>query len=91
MTILYHGVVVMEEEETSSKIISLTEVIESKVIKEKELKYYQEQLQEIQRKIGFLELDLSLTRQIIGMIEQESIVSIDTTVPLIGVDTDADV
>jgi len=81
----------MEEEETSSKIISLTEVIESKVIKEKELKYYQEQLQEIQRKIGFLELDLSLTRQIIGMIEQESIVSIDTTVPLIGVDTDADV
>jgi len=81
----------MEEESTSSKIISLTEVIESKVLKEKELEYYREQLQEIQRKIGFLELDLSLTKQIIGMIEQESIVSIDTTVPLIGVDPDADV
>lgn len=78
----------MKEE---SKIISLTEVIESKVIKEKELQYYQEQLREIQHKISFLELDLNLTKQIIGMIERESVLSIDTSVPLIGVDPDADV
>ena len=77
----------MEEE---NKIISLTEVIESKVIKEKELKFYQEQLVEIQHKIGFLELDLNLTKQIIGMIERESVLSIDTSVPLIGVEPDAD-
>ena len=77
----------MEEE---NKIISLTEVIESKVIKEKELKFYQEQLKEIQHKIGFLELDLNLTKQIIGMIERESVLSIDTSVPLIGVEPDAD-
>jgi Tfp pilus assembly protein PilO len=79
----------MSDEE--GKIISLTEVIESKVIKEKELEFYREQLVEIQRKIGFLELDLNLTKQIIGLIEKESIVSIDNSVPLIGVDPDADV
>ena len=77
--------------DTDGKIISLTEVIESKVIKEKELEFYREQLVEITRKIGFLELDLNLTKQIIGLIEKESIVSIDNSVPLIGVDPDADV
>ena len=79
------------KDDTPSKIISLTEVIESKVVKEKELEFYREQLREIQTKIGFLELDLKLTKQIIGMIEEESVVSIDNTVPLIGVDTDADI
>ena len=77
--------------DTDGKIISLTEVIESKVIKEKELEFYREQLREIQTKIGFLELDLQLTKQIIGMIEEESVVSIDNSVPLIGVDPDADI
>lgn len=80
----------MKSDDTPSQIISLTEVIESKVVKEKELEFYREQLREIQTKIGFLELDLKLTKQIISMIEEESVVSIDNTVPLIGVDTDAD-
>ena len=78
------------KDDAPSKIISLTEVIESKVVKEKELEFYREQLLDIQRKIGFLELDLKLTKQIIDMIEEESVVSIDNSVPLIGVDTDAD-
>lgn len=77
--------------DNDGKIISLTEVIESKVVKEKELEFYREQLREIQTKIGFLELDLKLTKQIINMIEEESVVSIDNSVPLIGVDPDANV
>lgn len=77
--------------DTDGKIISLTEVIESKVVKEKELEFYREQLREIQTKIGFLELDLKLTKQIISMIEEESVVSIDNSVPLIGVDPDANI
>lgn len=77
--------------DNDGKIISLTEVIESKVVKEKELEFYREQLREIQTKIGFLELDLKLTKQIISMIEEESVVSIDNSVPLIGVDPDANI
>jgi hypothetical protein len=71
-----------------NKIISLTDVLENKIIKEKELQFYYEQLTEIQRKIAFLETDLSLTKQIISLIEQEKIVQVDTSVPLVGHDKD---
>ena len=64
-----------------SKIISLTDVIENKVVKEKELQYYYEQLTEIQRKIAFLETDLNLTKQIITMIEKEKVIEVDASVP----------
>lgn len=69
-----------------SKIISLTDIIESKVVKEKELLYYREQLEEIQRKIAFLETDLNITKQIISMIEQEKIIEVDTSVPILSFD-----
>ena len=69
-----------------SKIISLTDVLENKVVKEKELLYYREQLEEIQRKIAFLETDLNITRQIISMIEQEKIIEVDTSVPILSFD-----
>ena len=59
-----------------SKIITLTDIIENKVVKEKELLYYKEQLEEIQRKIAYLETDLTLTKQIISLIEEEKIVNI---------------
>ena len=74
----------MTDEE--GNIISLTDVIESKVVKEKELEYYREQLVEIQRKIAFLETDLNLTKQIIRMIETETVLTVDNKVPLIGID-----
>ena len=72
----------------NGNIISLTEVIESKVVKEKELEFYREQLVDIQRKIAFLETDLNLTKQIIKMIEADTIVQVDNSVPLISVPDD---
>ncbi len=69
-----------------SMIISLTDVLENKIVKEKELLYYKEQLEEIQRKIVFLETDLNITKQIISLIEQEKIIEIDTTVPILSFD-----
>ena len=59
-----------------SKIITLTDIIENKVVKEKELLYYKEQLEVIQRKIAYLETDLTLTKRIISLIEEEKIVNI---------------
>ena len=59
-----------------SKIVTLTDIIENKVVKEKELLYYKEQLEEIQRKIAYLETDLTLTKRIISLIEEEKIVNI---------------
>jgi hypothetical protein len=71
-----------------SNIVSLSEVLESKIVKERELEYYYEQLKEIQRKIGFLETDLKLTKQIIHMIEGDKILEVDNSVPLIGIRDD---
>ena len=73
-----------------SKIISLTDILENKVVKEKELLYYREQLEEIQRKIAFLETDLNITKQIISLIEQEKIIEVDTSVPILSFDRPED-
>ena len=73
-----------------SKIISLTDVLENKIVKEKELLYYKEQLEEIQRKIAFLETDLNITKQIISLIEHEKIIEVDTSVPILSFDDPKD-
>lgn len=74
----------------NAKILSLTEVLENKIVKEKELEYYYEQLKEIQRKISFLETDLNLTRRIIKMIESEKIIEIDNSLPILSFGEDND-
>lgn len=70
----------------SDNIVSLIDILESKIIKEKELEFYYEKLKEIQNKIAFLETDLNLTKRIIKLIEGDKILQIDTSVPLIGID-----
>ena len=72
------------------KIVSLTDVLENKIIKEKELEFYREQLVEIQRKISFLETDLNITKQIIALIEQEKIIQVDASVPILSFDESSD-
>lgn len=72
----------------NGKIISLAEVLESKIVKEKELEFYYEQLKEIQRKIGFLELDLKLTKQIINIIEKDKVIEVDAQIPLLDFSKD---
>lgn len=72
----------------NGKIISLAEVLESKIVKEKELEFYYEQLKEIQRKIGFLELDLKLTKQIIHIIEKDKVIEVDAQIPLLDFSKD---
>lgn len=72
----------------NGKIISLAEVLENKLVKEKELEYYYEQLKEIQRKIGFLETDLKLTKQIIAIIEQDKVVEVNPQIPLLDFSKD---
>lgn len=58
---------------TSGKIILLSEVLESKIRKEQELKFYQEELVRIQERIGYLSKELDLTKLIIDMIEHEQV------------------
>jgi len=71
-----------------SKIISLVDVIESKILKESELEYYYNQIKEINRKIVYLEADLNITKTIIKMIESETVIEVENIVPLINIDGD---
>ena len=58
---------------TEKKIILLTEVLETKVRKEKELEYYAKQLEELQRKMFFVKTEIDLTNLIIEIIENEKV------------------
>ena len=61
---------------SENKIILLTEVLETKVRKEKELEYYAKQLEELQRKMFFVKKEIDLTNLIIEIIENEKVVDI---------------
>lgn len=56
---------------SENKILLLTDIIEQKVRKEKELEYYQEQLQDLEKKMWFVRKEIELTNLIISVIESE--------------------
>jgi len=58
------------------KIIMITEVLEQKLRKEKELEYYQQELEKLQQKMFFLKKDIDITNLIIDMIEKETVVDL---------------
>jgi len=61
---------------TSKKIILLSDYIEQKVRKEKELEYYAKELEELQKKMWFIRKEIQLTNFIIEIVEQEKVINI---------------
>jgi hypothetical protein len=59
-----------------TKIVLLQDVYAIKEQKEKELAYYREQLEIITEKLVWIEREYKLTKDIIKMIEQETVMSI---------------
>lgn len=57
-----------------SKLILISDILETRLRKEKEIEYYQKQLEKIQKKMLFLKQDLDITTLIIDMIEKERVV-----------------
>jgi ribosomal protein S4 len=55
-----------------SNIISLADVLEQKIRKEKELEYYEQQLAELQKKMFFVRKDIEVTNLVIDIINDES-------------------
>jgi hypothetical protein len=60
-----------------SKIILLKDVYALKEQKERELKFYKEKMFELQEKMMWLEREVKLTKDIIKMIEDETITNIE--------------
>ena len=62
----------------NTNIIILDKLITSRLKKEKELKYYQEELMELQDKMKNLQMDIDVTNIIIRMINDENVVDLKT-------------
>lgn len=58
------------------RIIAITDFLEQKLRKEKELEFYLKELDELQRKIGYLRKEVDLTNTIIDMIKGELVYDI---------------
>ena len=56
-----------------SKLIQITDILETKLRKEKELEFYQQELEKLKQKMFFLQKDIDITNLIIDMIEQEKV------------------
>ena len=60
---------------SNNKIIFLTDVVETKIRKEKELEFYQKELEKLQNKMFFIRKEIELTNFIINIIEKESVIT----------------
>tara|TARA_B100000497_G_C7276723_1_gene192528 strand:+ start:17 stop:235 length:219 start_codon:yes stop_codon:yes gene_type:complete len=58
------------------KIILLQDLIDSKLRKEQELEYYQNELDKLKQKMWWVQKEINLTNNIIDIIETEKVVDI---------------
>ena len=61
----------------ADNVVSLTDLIETRLRKQQEIEYYQEALEKLQRRIGELGKEVDITTLIIDMIENERLLTID--------------
>ena len=61
----------------TDNVISLTDLIESRLKKQREIEYYQETLVQLQRRIAELDKEVGITTLIIDMIETERVLTLD--------------
>jgi len=60
-----------------AEVISLTDLIESRLKKKQEIEYYQESLERLTEKLTVLNMEVNLTTLIIDMIESERVLTLD--------------
>lgn len=58
------------------KIILLTDILDTRLRKERELAFYQRELEKLQEKMMFLRKDIQITNLCIEIIEQEKVVDV---------------
>ena len=59
--------------EREKSIVFITDLIENKVRKEREIEYYEEKLKEIEKKLFFLKKEQSVTETILDIIQNEKV------------------
>ena len=59
-----------------TKLILLTDILETKLRKEKELEFYQKELEKLKQKMFFVKKDIEITNICISIIEHEKVLDI---------------
>ena len=59
--------------EREKSIVFITDLIESKIRKEREIEYYEEKLKEIEKKLFFLKKEQNVTETILDIIQNEKV------------------
>lgn len=60
----------------SSNLIIITDILETKIRKEKELEFYQKELEKLQQKMFFLKKEIDITNLCIEIIEKETVIDL---------------
>jgi len=71
---------VVAEYSRVDNIISLVELIEQRLDKEREISFYKKTLEELQIKITALDKDVKITTMIIDLIQREKLLTVDERV-----------
>ncbi len=71
-------------------IIFITDLIESKLRKEREIEYYEEKLKEIEKKLFFLKKEQNVTETILDIIQNEKVLEFDQVMIKLRGNTDVD-
>jgi len=58
-------------------VISLSDLIEQRLLKQQEIDYFKETLERLEKKISILSKEVDITTLIIDMIENERVLTID--------------
>jgi len=66
----------MMTNDNEKRIIFITDLIDQRIRKEKEIEFYEEQLKEIKKKLYWLHKEKQLTETIIDIIEKEKVLDI---------------
>jgi hypothetical protein len=61
---------------SDSKVIIISDLLDTRARKEKELAFYQDELRKLEEKMKWLKMEIRLTSDIITMIEKEKILDI---------------
>jgi hypothetical protein len=61
---------------SDSKVIIISDLLDTRARKEKELAFYQDELRKLEEKMKWLRMEIKLTSDIITMIEKEKVLDI---------------
>lgn len=67
-------------------VVSLADISARKIEKEKELEFYRRHLALCEQKLSYVQMDINVTLEVISMIENEKVVLVDASLPIINID-----